>query len=72
MSQIIKKKTSNTRWISTDEEQLMKDVYHNSPETGITRISYNLQIISDEEKNHMLDSELLPITRLIHENNGLQ
>ena len=66
-----KEKTSNTRWISTDEEQLMKDVYHNSPETGITRISYNLQIISDEEKNHMLDSELLPITRLIHENNGL-
>lgn len=64
-------KISNTRWVSTVEEQLMRDVYHNSPETGITRISYNIQIITDEEKDHMLDSELLPITRLIHNSNGL-
>ncbi|MFQ6247197.1 type VI secretion system baseplate subunit TssK [Yersinia enterocolitica] len=64
-------KVGNTRWVSTAEEQTMRDVYHNGPETGITRISYNIHIITDDEKNHMLDCELLPLTRLIYEKNGI-
>ncbi|MBX9477237.1 type VI secretion system baseplate subunit TssK [Yersinia enterocolitica] len=64
-------KVGNTRWVSTAEEQTMRDVYHNGPETGITRISYNIHIITDDEKDHMLDCELLPLTRLIYETNGI-
>ncbi|HDG9772003.1 type VI secretion system baseplate subunit TssK [Raoultella planticola] len=64
-------KIGNTRWVSSEEEPIMRDIYHDGPETEITRISYNLHIITDDEKNHIVDCELLPLTRLIYENNSI-
>lgn len=43
-------KRCSTRWVSSDDESNMRNVYHDSQDTDITRIRYDIQIITDEEK----------------------
>ncbi|EMF07039.1 type VI secretion system baseplate subunit TssK [Serratia marcescens] len=58
----------NSRWLKPHEEGVMKDVYFNGPECSVARILYNVQILSDEEKQSVVDCEFLPLMRLRHEN----
>ncbi|KJX01430.1 type VI secretion protein [Enterobacter roggenkampii] len=58
----------NSRWLKPHEEGVMKDVYFNGPECSVSRILYNVQILSDEEKAAVVDCEFLPLIRLRYEN----
>ena len=58
----------NSRWLKPNEEGVMKDVYFNGPECSVSRILYNVQILSDEEKKAVVDCEFLPLIRLRYEN----
>lgn len=58
----------NSRWQKPHEEDVMKDVYFNGPECSVSRILYNVQILSDEEKQAVVDCEFLPLLRLRYEN----
>ncbi|EFA8124553.1 type VI secretion system baseplate subunit TssK [Escherichia coli] len=64
-------KRGSTRWVSSDDESNMRNVYHDSQDTDVTRIRYDIQIITDEEKDNTTDMEYLPLTRIIHNNNTL-
>lgn len=57
----------NSRWLNPDKEDVMKDVYFNGPECSVARIIYNVQILSDEEKQAVVDCEFLPLLRLRYE-----
>lgn len=46
----------------------MKDVYFTGPECSVSRILYNVQILSEEEKQAVVDCEFLPLLRLRYEN----
>jgi type VI secretion system protein ImpJ len=52
------------RWINHNEEGVMKDVYHEGPESAVPRILYNLRILSEEEKQTAVDCEFLPLLQL--------
>jgi len=58
----------NSRWLKPDKEGVMKDVYFSGPECSVARILYNVQILSDEEKQAVVDCEFLPLLRLRYEN----
>lgn len=58
----------NSRWVKPHEEGVMKDVYFKGPECNVSRILYNVQILSDEEKQNVVDCEFLPLLRLRYEN----
>lgn len=58
----------NSRWLKPHEERVMKDVYFSGPECSVSRILYNIQILSDEEKQAVVDCEFLPLLRLRYEN----
>ncbi|MEZ2578321.1 type VI secretion system baseplate subunit TssK [Buttiauxella ferragutiae] len=60
--------TPNSRWLKPQEEGVMKDVYFSGPECSVARIIYNVQILSEEEKNAVVDCEFLPLVRLRYEN----
>lgn len=57
----------NSRWLHR-QETVMKDVYFNGPECNVSRIQYNIQILSDEEKRAVVDCEFLPLMRIRLEN----
>ena len=67
----INDKRGSARWVSSDDEGNMRNVYHDSQDAGITRIKYDIQILTDEEKENTTDFEYLPLTRIIHDNNTL-
>ncbi len=52
-----------TRWISSSEEHTMKDVYHQGPETSVPRISYNLRLMWDDEKEDAVDYHCFPLAQ---------
>ncbi|MFX2610785.1 type VI secretion system baseplate subunit TssK [Enterobacter mori] len=54
----------NSRWLKPHQEKTMKDVYFSGPECTVSRIIYNVQILSDEEKAAAVDCEFLPLVRL--------
>lgn len=54
----------NSRWFKTPEEGVMKDVYFNGPECSVSRIVYNAQILTDAEKESVVDCECIPLLRL--------
>lgn len=58
----------NSRWQQPKAEEVMKDVYFNGPECSVSRILYNIQILTDEEKQAVVDCEFLPLLRLRYEN----
>lgn len=58
----------NSRWLTPHEPGVMKDVYFTGPECSVSRILYNVQILSDEEKDGIVDCELLPLMRLRYDN----
>lgn len=60
-----------TRWVSSDDETIMRDVYHESPDTDVTRIKYDVRILTEEEKNNTTDCEFLPLIRIVRENNNI-
>lgn len=64
-------KRGSSRWVSSNAESNMRNVYHESQDAGITRIKYDIQIITEEEKENSTDCEYLPLTRIIHSNNTL-
>ncbi|EMK5312311.1 type VI secretion system baseplate subunit TssK, partial [Escherichia coli] len=64
-------KRGSARWISSDDERNMRNVYHDSQDADITRIKYDIQILTDEEKDNTTDYEYLPLTRIIYGNNSL-
>ncbi|WP_208463987.1 type VI secretion system baseplate subunit TssK [Escherichia coli] len=65
-------KRGSVRWVSSDDESNMRNVYHDSQDVGITRIKYDIQILTDEEKENSTDFEYLPLTRVIYGNNTLR
>ncbi|MCX9039076.1 type VI secretion system baseplate subunit TssK, partial [Citrobacter portucalensis] len=60
--------STNSRWVKPQHEDVMKDVYSSSPECSVSRIIYNVQILSDEEKKDVVDCEFLPLLQLRYEN----
>ncbi|HBB8706485.1 TPA: type VI secretion system baseplate subunit TssK, partial [Escherichia coli] len=64
-------KRGSSRWVSSDDKNNMRNVYHDSQDVGITRIKYDVQILTDEEKDNTTDCEYLPLARIIHSNNTL-
>lgn len=60
--------TPNSRWLKPHEEDVMKDVYFSGPECSVPRLLFNLQILSDEEKEASIDCECLPLMRLRYSN----
>ncbi|HHR6132074.1 TPA: type VI secretion system baseplate subunit TssK [Providencia alcalifaciens] len=56
------------RWVPSKDFGTMKDVYFNGPECCVSRILYNAQILSDDEKQSAVDCEFLPLVRLCYEN----
>lgn len=63
--------TPNNRWLSPSEEEMMKDVYFNGPECSVSHIVYNVQILSEEEKNTVVGYEFLPLLELRFENDSV-
>ncbi|EAM2857711.1 type VI secretion system baseplate subunit TssK [Salmonella enterica] len=61
-------KPSN-RWINTAEEIMMKDVYFDGPECSISRILYNVQILTEDEAKSTVGCDLLPLAQLRCDNN---
>lgn len=61
--------TSDNRWVKSNEEETMKDVYFQGPECSVSRILYNVQILSEAEKNLAVNCECLPLMRLSYSNN---
>ncbi|AEN67296.1 type VI secretion protein, VC_A0114 family (plasmid) [Enterobacter soli] len=59
---------SNSRWISTVPDTEMKDIYHSGPECAVSRIIYNVRILSDEEVESAVDSECIRFIRLRYDN----
>lgn len=57
------------RWVSDNETSIMKDVYHDGPESTVSRIAYNLQIMSEDEVKTSTDCEYLPWLQLKYEDN---
>lgn len=64
-------KRGSVRWVCSEDESNMRNVYHDSQDAGITRIKYDIQIVTDEEKENSTDFEYLPLTRVIYGNNIL-
>ncbi|MEE6852583.1 type VI secretion system baseplate subunit TssK [Escherichia coli :H21] len=64
-------KRGSARWVSSDDDGNMRNVYHDSQNADITRIKYDIQILTDEEKENTTDFEYLPLTRIIYDNNAL-
>lgn len=58
----------NSRWIRSSEEGSMKDVYGSGSECNVSRILYNVQILSDDEKCTAIDCEFLPLVKFCYEN----
>lgn len=56
-----------TRWLSMANAPLMKDVYGNGPETEVSRILYNVLLLTGEEKEAATDCECIPLVRLCHD-----
>lgn len=54
----------NSRWFKAPEEGVMKDVYFDGPECSVSRILYNVQILTDSEKEAVVDCEFIPLLRL--------
>ncbi|HHR4183538.1 TPA: type VI secretion system baseplate subunit TssK [Salmonella enterica] len=63
-------KPSN-RWVNTAEETMMKDVYFDGPECSISRILYNVQILTEEEAKSTVGYDLLPLVQLRCDNNRI-
>lgn len=59
---------TSTRWINYTEDSVMKDVYHDGPESTVPRIAFNVRILSDEEKETAVDCESIPLLRLLYDN----
>lgn len=52
-----------TRWINCSEEHVMKDVYHQGPETSVPHVAYNLRLMWDQEKDEAVDYACFPLAR---------
>ncbi|MFP2505021.1 type VI secretion system baseplate subunit TssK [Buttiauxella gaviniae] len=52
-----------TRWVNGRDEHLMKDIYHQGPETSVPRITYNVRIMWDEEQEEAVDYACFPLAR---------
>ena len=57
-----------TRWVNTSEERVMKDVYDHAPDATVARLTYNVRLLTDIEKDDAVDCECIPLTRLCYEN----
>ena len=62
---------SVTRWVSTDDNDVMKDVYDHAPDASVSRIGYNVRLLSDSEKEEAVDCECIPLVRLRYENDSV-
>lgn len=58
----------SSRWINHVDDRVMKDIYHNGPESAVPRIAYNVRILSDEEKETAVDCECIPLLQLRYDN----
>lgn len=61
-------KPSN-RWVNTTEEIMMKDVYFDGTECSISRILYNVQILTEDEAKDTVGYDFLPLAQLRYDNN---
>lgn len=57
-----------TRWVNTEDDLVMKDVYDHAPDASVARIGYNVRLLSDVEKEDAVDCECIPLLRLRYEN----
>ena len=60
-----------TRWVTTGDESMMKDIYGNGPDATVPHIDYNLRIIWDSELGDAVDCETLPLLCLRYDNEGV-
>lgn len=59
---------TSSRWIYHSEDAVMRDVYQNGPDSAVPRISFNVRILSEEEKDAAMDCECLPLLQLRYDN----
>ncbi|EBD4389315.1 type VI secretion system baseplate subunit TssK [Salmonella enterica] len=62
---------THTRWVGTCETQVMKDIYDLGPDATITRLHYNVQFLTDSEKENALECECLPVLRLVYDGENI-
>lgn len=62
----------STRWVTTGDETVMKDVYGDGPQTAIQRLQYNLRLMWDDEQKEAVDYDCIPLVRLIFLNDVVQ
>jgi type VI secretion system protein ImpJ len=58
---------NNSRWLNPPEDREMKDLYFNGPSCSVSRILYNVQILTDEEVKSAVECEALPLIKLRQE-----
>lgn len=58
----------NSRWINYTSEDLMKDLYHSGPECAVSRIVYNVRILSEDEIESAVDCERIQLIQLRYDN----
>jgi type VI secretion system protein ImpJ len=59
---------AGTRWVNTNDDPVMKDVYDQAPEATVARLCYNVRILTEEERLEAVDCECIPLARLLYEN----
>ncbi|MGQ6550907.1 type VI secretion system baseplate subunit TssK [Serratia sp. JSRIV001] len=59
---------AHSRWIISNNDEVMKDVYHHGPDSKISRLVYHVRILCEDEKTNAGDCEFLPLLRLCQDN----
>lgn len=62
---------AGTRWVNTNDDPVMKDIYDQAPEATVARLCYNVRILSAEEMQEAVDCECIPLMRLRYENDSV-
>lgn len=63
---------AGTRWVNTNDDPVMKDIYDQAPEATVARLCYNVRILTEEEMQEAVDCECIPLMRLRYENDRVK
>jgi len=54
----------NTRWVTTNVAEKIKDLHQEGPEADVQKLTYVLRIFWESEKDQLGDYELIPLAKL--------
>lgn len=53
-----------TRWVTLPQDENMRDLYHQGPETAVPRVVFSLRILWDDERQNALNDRCFPLLRV--------